>query len=229
MRKRLEFSQYIVDPNQFRCRKVIRIVALVMLFINKLKSATNSTSKSHIMGQQSCKAVLQNLPIDFKITEYLVTSGKNHTINPTGNEIKCRQGLVIILTGVELGEALNYYSTKANKKSYESISEEISGVLCYTGGILPHEFSGNKNLSDVMHDLSSITFHVSLVDHKSPIAYSIINEVHWYNKVAKHSGVETVLRYTMKYAYIMGGRDLVRLFKKACIRCRILAKRTIDI
>ena len=115
MRKRLEFSQYIVDPNQFRCRKVIRIVALVMLFINKLKSATNSTSKSHIMGQQSCKALLQNLPIDFKITEYLVTSGKNHTINPNGNEIKCRQGLVIILTGVELGEALNYYSTKQIK------------------------------------------------------------------------------------------------------------------
>ena len=68
-----------------------------------------------------------------------------------------------------------------------------------------------------------------LVDHKSPIACSIINEVHWYNKVAKHSGVETVLRYTMKYAYIMAGRDLVRLLKKACIRCRILAKRTIDI
>ena len=54
MRKRLEFSQYIVDPNQFRFRKVIRIVALVMLFINKLKSATNSTSKGHLMGQQSC-------------------------------------------------------------------------------------------------------------------------------------------------------------------------------
>ena len=113
MRKQLKFSQYIVDPNQFRFRNVIRIVALVMLLINKLKSTTNSTSKSHIMGQQSCKAVLQNLPFDFKITEYLVTSERNHTINPTGNEIKCRQGLVIILTDVELGEALNYYFTKA--------------------------------------------------------------------------------------------------------------------
>ena len=71
--------------------------------------------------------------------------------------------------------------------------------------------------------------HKTSADRKSPIVYGIINEVHWYNKAAKHSGVETVLRYTMKYAYIMGGRDLVKLFKKACTRCRILAKRTIDI
>ena len=84
-------------------------------------------------------------------------------------------------------------------------------------------------MSDVMIDLSCTTFHVPLADQRSPLAYSIVNEVHWYSKVARHSGVETVLRYTMKYAYIMGGRDLVKTFRKACIRCRILAKRTIDI
>ena len=80
-----------------------------------------------------------------------------------------------------------------------------------------------------MIDLSCTTFHVPLVDQRPPLAYSIVNEVHWYSKVARHSGVETVLKYTMKYAYIMGGRDLVKTFQKACIRCRILAKRTIDI
>ena len=72
-------------------------------------------------------------------------------------------------------------------------------------------------------------YDISCSTSRSPLAYSIINEVHWYNKVARHSGVETVLRYTMKYAYIMGGRDLVKIFRRACIRCRILAKRTIDI
>ena len=60
-------------------------------------------------------------------------------------------------------------------------------------------------MSDVMIDLSCTTFHVPLVDQRSPLAYSIVNEVHWYSKVARHSGVEPALRYTMKYAYIMGG------------------------
>ena len=41
-------------------------------------------------------------------------------------------------------------------------------------------------MSDVMIDLSCTTFHVPLVDHRSPLAYSIINEVQWYNKVARH-------------------------------------------
>ena len=43
--KWLEFSQYIVDPNWFRFKKVIRVVALVMLFIKNLKRiiSTNHT------------------------------------------------------------------------------------------------------------------------------------------------------------------------------------------
>ena len=82
------------------------------------------------------------------------------------------------------------------KKSYEGIfNEDTGGILYYTGRILPtQKTGGNTEMSDVMIDLSCTTFHAPLVDHRSPLAYSIINEVHWYNKVARHSGVETVLR-----------------------------------
>ena len=47
--------------------------------------------------------------------------------------------------------------------------------------------------------------------------------------VAKHSGNETVLRYTMKYAHIIEGRDLVGSFRKDCARCRFLAKHTVKV
>ena len=67
------------------------------------------------------------------------------------------------------------------------------------------------------------------MDKFSPIAYSIINEIHWHHSVAKHSGVETVLRYTMTYAYIMEGRDIVKRIKKSCERCRLLLKRTFNV
>ena len=43
------------------------------------------------------------------------------------------------------------------------------------------------------------------------------------------TGNETVLRYTLKYAHILEGRDLVKRFRKDCTRCRILAKRTVDV
>ena len=32
--ERYKFSNYLIDPNRFRLRKVVRIVALVFLFIN---------------------------------------------------------------------------------------------------------------------------------------------------------------------------------------------------
>ena len=58
-----------------------------------------------------------------------------------------------------------------------------------------------------MIDLTSSTFTIPLVDYSSPFAFSIVNEVHWFHAVAKHSGNETVLRYTMKYAHIIEGRE----------------------
>ena len=91
------------------------------------------------------------------------------------------------------------------------------------------EFGGTFTLTDVMIDLTTTSFSVPLVDRFSPFAFSIVNEVHWYHPVAMHSGNETVLRYTMKHAYILGGREVVRSFRKDCTRCRILAKGTVDI
>ena len=36
VKKRYEFSKYILDPNKFRFRKVIRIVAILFLFLSKM-------------------------------------------------------------------------------------------------------------------------------------------------------------------------------------------------
>ena len=74
------------------------------------------------------------------------------------------------------------------------------------GRILPsHEFDGKLNLCDVSIDLNSASFCVPLTDSLSPFAYSVVNETHWYNDDARHSGFETVLRYSQKIAYIIKG------------------------
>ena len=58
---------------------------------------------------------------------------------------------------------------------------------------------------------------------------SVVNETHWYNDDARHSGVETVLRYSQKIAYIIKGRGLVKKCRKDCVKCRIVAKKAIEV
>ena len=84
-------------------------------------------------------------------------------------------------------------------------------------------------MTNVMKDLQQTSFCVPLADRYSRMAYSIVNEVHWYSKIAKHTGIETVLRCTLSTAYITEGREDVKKVKSDCHRCSLLAKRTVEV
>ena len=84
-------------------------------------------------------------------------------------------------------------------------------------------------MSSVMKDLSATTFQVPLAYKHSPLAYSLINEVHWDSMAAKHSGMETVWRYVLKTAYIIFGRDIVKKIRINCERCWYLRKKVLDV
>ena len=197
---RYEFSQYLVDPNKFRFQKVVRIVALVHMFI------------------QICKLKGDMRQLDGSNSGAIDVS--------------------VLINDTQIQTALNYYFQKATQElkqfnpaeKYEKISNEKDDILYYNGRILPsQQITAITTMSDAMRDLSSTTFCVPLVDKHSPIAYSIINEIHWHHSVAKHSGVETVLRYALSYAYIMDGREIVKRIRKSCERCRIILKRTFNV
>ena len=72
--------------------------------------------------------------------KYLVTTGESK-----GNDIHCKGGLVVDLPQFMINAALQYYFKKATdevkyflmKSKYENISEEIKGILYYSGRILP--------------------------------------------------------------------------------------------
>ena len=80
-----------------------------------------------------------------------------------------------------------------------------------------------------MLDLSGKSFVVPIVDAKSPLAYSIVNDVHWNDPDAKHRGVETTIRAVLSTAYILNVRELAKQFRKNCQRCRYLLKRTVEV
>ena len=148
------------------------------------------------------------LPIQFKNwnDKYLLTQEKNSII---AFPFDCEKGIVVTLNDELLMTARNYLYKKATleikqllpKKVYQRISKEKDEILYYTGRILPsQEFNGEPNLSEVC------------IERFSPLAYALVNEVHWYNTDAKHTGNETVTRYVQKVAHIIEGRSIIKKF-----------------
>ena len=80
-----------------------------------------------------------------------------------------------------------------------------------------------------MLDLSKTKFVVPIIDRNSPLAYAIVNQVHWFDKSVMHSGIETTLRAVAAIAHIINVRDIVKRFRKTCCRCRYILKRTLDV
>ena len=145
LRQRYQFSNYLIDPNQHRFSTVVRILAYVLRFCNKLISR------------------LRKKPTQMNST---------------------------FLSNDEIIEAEKYFFKKSTqelqqfvaKSKYEKITKDVNGILMYTGRILPDdEVSIVGRFTSVMKDLSSSTFCVPVLDHNSPVAYSIALETHWYH------------------------------------------------
>ena len=205
IKARYEFSRYVVDPNRCNFSIAVRAYAYVRRFVRNFLSKV--LWKRGLCTLSEC------------------------TWSPDGTHA---------LTKEEIDDAYHYFYSKATQEviefskesEYKSISKMSNGVLHYTGRILPDQrvtTGEGVTMTDVMKDLSSTTFCVPIIDAHSPIAYSVVNEVHWSHKVAKHRGVETVFRYVLQVCYILNGRGMVKMFRQNCERCRYLAKRTIEI
>ena len=150
---------------------------------------------------------------------------------------KTERNLSTIFTDDEITAAEYYFFKKASDeirqflhpKKYEPITINKDGILFYNGRILPdNKATIVGRYTDVMLDLSTTTFCVPVIDRHSPVAFSIVSDVHWNSEIARHTGVETTLREVMKKTFVIDGRILVKMIKKSCHRCRILKKHAIE-
>jgi len=154
---------------------------------------------------------------------------KNRVKNPSNPSTSTTSS--IFLTESEIKQSKDYFFKKSAQelkhfipsKKYRDITTEKNGILIYTGRILnTDDITVVGRYNNVMKDLSSRTFCVPVVDKTSPVAVALVNEVHWYHPTARHSGVETTLRFVLKEAFILEGRALVKLVRKSCQRCRYI-------
>ena len=230
---RYKFSKYILDPNRHRFRKVVRVLGLMLLFLKNFYKKINRPLPKYFP-----KGTHTQIPgiVPYFWDQHLVTIGT------TSGKFKCNPGLVVILDRDMINVSLSYYFRKATeeikhflpKKKYEKISQDIDGILYYTGRILPTQkvtFEGDTGLRlcDTSFDLMKSTFVVPIIDSFSPLAYSIVDEIHWYQFDCAHGGVESVLRQVQCISYVIEGRKLVQVFKTACPRCRYLERNEIKV
>ena len=213
--KRYIYSQYLIDPNQHRFNTVLRIIVIIKRFIDKLKQRINLQKGTSNKERSSA---------DTKLHQYSTPDTKAK--------------LQVILSEEEIKNAENYFFQKTTaeiqhfmkENQYKRISKEKEGILYYTGRILPNQnVTVVGRMTNVMKDLQQTSFCVPIIDKHSPLEYRIVNEIHCYSNIAKHAGIETVLWCTLSIAYIIEGREIVRKVKKDCYRCRLLAKRTIEV
>ena len=94
VKERYEFSNYLIDPNRFRFRKVVRILGLVFRFV---KIFCDKYGKGRNLVGHS-KVNLDPIPQQFSCVgeQFLVTSGV-HSIN----RLECQGGkLYVYLTRI---------------------------------------------------------------------------------------------------------------------------------
>ena len=215
VRERLQFSNYLINPNKYRFYKVVRIIAMVL---------------------KSVKAWLQKIGKKLHCFSYPLRMLDSQLI-PT-EEVTCSAtGVVVTLTDAEVQYSMDYFFRKATEevkefvdaKVYQNISVEQNNILYYSARVSPSDVKFKCTMTDAMIDLSAGTFIVPIVDRHSPLAYGIVNQIHWYHPTASHKGVESTIREVMTVAHIFGVRDLAKLFRKHCARCRYLLKMTLEV
>ena len=199
VQKRYEYSCYLINPFMHRFQNVVRVMGIVLKFIRNIQSSKQGHLKKHHNKVKH--------PLAVCLTEEEINNGKNYFFKKATNEIK----------------------KFMNDSQYKKYTREKDGILMYVGRILPsNNITVVGTMTSVMKDLSLSSFCVPVIDKHSPLAYSIINDIHWYSEV-RHQGVEIVWRHVLKVAFIIEGQEIVKKIRKLCERCRYLMKRTIDI
>ena len=230
---RYMFSNFLINPNKFRFRKVIRVFALVLKFVWKISKVIPKVLENIIFKHVPPGGLADILK--FSSDRYIVTTGLVHDASLKANNVDVK---VIELSEHMLRSSMTYFSLKSSKEvkhflsktKYQNITKEIDGIFYYSGRILEdYKFDGYPELCEATIDLCSTSFCVPVMDQYSPVAISIALEVHWCQSDVKHTGIEDILRKMLGVVFIIGGRKLAISIKRGCKKCRILHKKSVEV
>ena len=107
--ERYQFCNYIIDPNRFRFRKVVRVLALVLSFLRRIKRRLAERRGISVIPKEPPKIKIPSA-VMFQDDQYLVTQGSScNTSSRYLSSLKCRKGMVVQLTSDDIRYALDYF------------------------------------------------------------------------------------------------------------------------
>ena len=121
VKSRYEFSQYIIDPNRYRLREIVRIISLVYSFVRKCYSACGFRGRL----ENHPKVTLDPVPgiLSCERDQYLVTTGCQNI----GSPFRCPGGWVVCLSNNEVKLAMTYLFRKAT----EEVKQFLEPLILY--------------------------------------------------------------------------------------------------
>ena len=147
LKGRYTFSNYEIDPNKFRFRKVVRILALIFRFIRSCRLSIRKRKGLNIQDIEDNRSIetLNGILLNDK---YFVTTGTCYKISETETS-DVEPGLVVKLTECDVDSALQYFYKKVTLEAqrfvgesmYQKMSSERNGILYYQGRILASQKS----------------------------------------------------------------------------------------
>ena len=103
--ERYKFANYIIDPNRFRLRKVVRVLALVMRFVRNFVKKWSKDKTVLVASNSAFSEFSKNIVTDLSTDKYLVTCGNVYAVSSSAgltSYVSCQPGLVAPLTDEDL-------------------------------------------------------------------------------------------------------------------------------
>ena len=221
LKSRLEFSAYILNPVKYDFRKMVRIIAIVVAFLEKCSKKTIKSLHLDHGNTVEFSAFTSSFGLPPKIV--------NSSVLPKSQES------VPSITDENIHSALVYLYKKASQEVHhfnsslkvEKIGVWKEGILLSRARIMDGmNFQETGGLS--VNGLGSLGLKslTPVIDRFSPLAYSIGRHIHW--NIAQHRGIETCNRISLEHVHIIQGANLYKELSEECIRCKVKRKKYVE-
>ena len=126
---------------------------------------------------------------------------------------------------IATAEVIDHYGVKKVEQLFQTDSK---GIVVYTGRLSKEDPISTFDLDfHAFYDAVEIKSVVPVVLSTSRVFYTYLMYVH--QRLRPHAGVESTLREIMKIMHVPNARTLISKIRRDCPKCRILAKKTVDL
>lgn len=200
-------TQALIDVIYHGWLRSIRVLTNVLQFVSKLR---HKVHLSHGIAEMSTCSFCSNSKL----------TGGSEIEQRKCNEVQAIDYLLRLET--------SRIKATMNKKKLQEFTEK-DGILYYQSRLSEEVSVAQDDLGfDVFYDSTEIKMLLPVVSADSELFFAYAIYIH--QKVRLHAGVELSLREINKVMWVINNpRRIIQKIRRDCTKCRIIAKRTIEL